>query len=91
MWRIVADNPPADWRDEPTLEQCQSFVDQRVPTRVTLRDPRWLARVRIHRRTTPHMQMKRVFLLGDAAHNDEANSLIEARGEDEHYCVAVAL
>jgi hypothetical protein len=68
MWRIVADNPPADWGDEPTLEQCQSLVDQRAPTRVILRDPRWLARVRIHRRTTPHMQMKRVFLLGDAAH-----------------------
>src|SRR5215471_2507596 len=68
MWRIVADNPHADWGDEPTLDQCQSLVDQRAPTRVTLRDPRWLARVRIHRRTTPHMQVKRVFLLGDAAH-----------------------
>ncbi len=69
-YRLIADLPPAQAPPEqhPTLEDCQSIVDQRTPFPAKLSDPSWTAYYRIHRRIVPYLQEGRVFLAGDAAH-----------------------
>jgi pentachlorophenol monooxygenase len=67
-WRLIVANSPADWKDEPSLAQCQRLVDERVPGGLRLVDPRWIAVFRIHRREAGQFRRDRVFLLGDAAH-----------------------
>ena len=54
--------------DAATLEECQAMMDTRGPGGVTLNDPVWLSRFRLHRRLAPQMRVGRVFLAGDAAH-----------------------
>jgi 2-polyprenyl-6-methoxyphenol hydroxylase-like FAD-dependent oxidoreductase len=67
-YRLVVANSPSDWRGEPTLGQCQTLVDNRVPGSLRLSDLRWSAVFRIHRREAARFRQDRVFLLGDAAH-----------------------
>ena len=67
-YRIVADNSPKNWGDEPTLEQCQSLVDERGPGGIRLHSPRWLSKFRLHHRQVRELRKGRVFLAGDAAH-----------------------
>lgn len=67
-WRLIIANSPADWKDEPSLDQCQALVDQRGPGGIRLADPRWSAVFRIHRREAGRFRQGRAFLLGDAAH-----------------------
>ncbi len=49
-WRLIVTNSPADWRQEPSLAQCQALVDERGPGGIGLADPRWISVFRIHRR-----------------------------------------
>jgi 2-polyprenyl-6-methoxyphenol hydroxylase-like FAD-dependent oxidoreductase len=67
-WRLIVANSPAEWKDQPSLEQCQGLVDERGPGNIRLFDPRWSAVFRIHRREAGRFRQGRVFLLGDAAH-----------------------
>jgi pentachlorophenol monooxygenase len=53
-------------RAAPTLAEMQAFVDARTPDRLTLSEPRWLARYRVHRRLAK--SYGRVFLAGNAGH-----------------------
>jgi 2-polyprenyl-6-methoxyphenol hydroxylase-like FAD-dependent oxidoreductase len=67
-YRLVVANSPADWREQPSLAQCQELVDKRVPGSLKLSDLRWSAVFRIHRREAARFRQGRIFLLGDAAH-----------------------
>jgi hypothetical protein len=67
-WRLIVANSPAEWKDEPSLDQCQALVDERGPGGIRLVDPRWSAVFRIHRREAGRFRQDRAFLLGDAAH-----------------------
>jgi 2-polyprenyl-6-methoxyphenol hydroxylase-like FAD-dependent oxidoreductase len=66
LYRIVADNPPASFGDDPSLADCQALVDARGPAGLRLRDPVWMSRARIHRRSAGQLRRGRVFLAGDA-------------------------
>ena len=67
-WRLIVGNSPPEWRDEPSLAQCQALLDQRGPGGLRLVDPRWISIFRIHRRIAGHFHQDRAFLLGDAGH-----------------------
>ncbi len=67
-WRLIIVNSPPDWQAQPTLAQCQDFVDERGLGRLRLTEPRWSSVFRIHRREAGRFREGRVFLLGDAAH-----------------------
>jgi 3-(3-hydroxy-phenyl)propionate hydroxylase len=67
-YRIVGDNPPKTWSDEPTLGQCQALVDERGPGGIRLHSPRWLSKFWLHHRQVQELRKDRVFLAGDAAH-----------------------
>ncbi len=64
----IVDDFMADWRQEPSLAQCQALVDERGPGGIGLADPRWISVFRIHRREAARFRQGRVFLAGDAAH-----------------------
>jgi 2-polyprenyl-6-methoxyphenol hydroxylase-like FAD-dependent oxidoreductase len=66
--RLIVANTPADWHEEPSLEQCQALVDERGPDGIRLTDPRWASVFRIHRREAARFREDRIFLAGDAAH-----------------------
>lgn len=67
-WRLIIANSPTEWKDEPSLEQCQALVDERGPGGLRLADRRWSAVFHIHRREARQFRQGRIFLLGDAAH-----------------------
>jgi 2-polyprenyl-6-methoxyphenol hydroxylase-like FAD-dependent oxidoreductase len=67
-WRLIINNSPPDWDDEPSLDQCQALIEERGLDRLRLAEPRWAAVFRIHRREAARFRKDRVFLLGDAAH-----------------------
>jgi 3-(3-hydroxy-phenyl)propionate hydroxylase len=68
--RLVADNPPEQFRSEktPTLEECQEVVNERASVPVLLTDPEWTSYFRINSRMVKNLRRGRVFVLGDAAH-----------------------
>jgi 2-polyprenyl-6-methoxyphenol hydroxylase-like FAD-dependent oxidoreductase len=53
---------------EPTLEQFQQLVKERVPTAAVLSDPIWMSSFRTHLRHSKQTRYGRAFLVGDAAH-----------------------
>lgn len=50
------------------LVELQSMIGEPTYGSVTLRDPAWLTRFRLHHRQAARYREKRVFLAGDAAH-----------------------
>ncbi len=54
--------------DEPTLETFERFFETRVGVPVTLSNPGWCSRFRLHRRKIDCFRHGRIFLAGDAAH-----------------------
>ncbi len=72
-YRIFGNFPPgpdghgAEY-SEPTHEEFQAMVDERVPFPATVVREYWVTRYRVHSRTVPHYRDRRVFLVGDAAH-----------------------
>jgi 2-polyprenyl-6-methoxyphenol hydroxylase-like FAD-dependent oxidoreductase len=68
--RLIADVPPelAPVGENPTLEDWQRLLDERLPVRATLSDPHWTANYRIHRRLVTKLKVGRAFLVGDSAH-----------------------
>ncbi|WP_101947206.1 FAD-dependent monooxygenase [Mycobacterium sp. 3519A] len=72
-YRIFGNFPPgpqgpsAEY-SEPTHEEFQAMVDERVPFPATVVKEHWVTRYRVHSRTVPRYREGRVFLVGDAAH-----------------------
>lgn len=70
-WRVIAEQPLAssdEPRQDPTLADMQSYLDQRGPGGIELCDPVWLAEFRINERKVDRYRVGRAFLAGDAAH-----------------------
>ncbi|MFC8796749.1 FAD-dependent monooxygenase [Promicromonospora sp. NPDC057138] len=53
---------------EPTHEEFQAMIDERVPYPAKVVQEYWVTRYRVHRRGVPRYRDGRVFLVGDAAH-----------------------
>ena len=53
---------------EPTHEEFQAMIDERVPYPAKVVKEHWVTRYRVHRRSVPRYRDGRVFLVGDAAH-----------------------
>jgi 2-polyprenyl-6-methoxyphenol hydroxylase-like FAD-dependent oxidoreductase len=66
-FRIIGDVSGAEAAD-PTLEQVQSLVEQRLGPGYRAHDPIWLSHFRINERKVDRYSVGRVFLAGDAAH-----------------------
>lgn len=65
-YRIIADNPPDSFTDDPSIADVQQLVDARGPGGLVLRDPIWMSRARIHRRSAGALRKGRIFIAGDA-------------------------
>jgi 2-polyprenyl-6-methoxyphenol hydroxylase-like FAD-dependent oxidoreductase len=61
------DGPSAEY-SEPSHEEFQAMVDERVPFPAKVVKEHWVTRYRVHSRTVPRYRDGRVFLVGDAAH-----------------------
>ncbi len=61
------EGPSAEY-SEPTHEEFQAMVDERVPFPAKVVKEYWVTRYRVHSRTVPRYRDGRVFLVGDAAH-----------------------
>jgi 2-polyprenyl-6-methoxyphenol hydroxylase-like FAD-dependent oxidoreductase len=61
------DGPSAEY-SEPTHDEFQAMVDERVPFPATVVKEFWVTRYRVHSRTVPRYREGRVFVVGDAAH-----------------------
>ena len=69
-YRLIAtrsESVPDDAGD-PSLDELREIVRQTSPIPMELRDPRWLARFRLHHRAANHYRAGRAFVAGDAAH-----------------------
>jgi 2-polyprenyl-6-methoxyphenol hydroxylase-like FAD-dependent oxidoreductase len=69
-YRLIAtrtEEPSPDAGD-PTLEELQQLARELSPLSMTLRDPNWLARFRLHHRGVGSYRAGRAFVAGDAAH-----------------------
>jgi 2-polyprenyl-6-methoxyphenol hydroxylase-like FAD-dependent oxidoreductase len=72
-YRIFGNFPPgpegagAEY-SEPTHDEFQAMVDERVPFPATVVKEYWVTRYRVHSRSVPRYRDGRVFLVGDAAH-----------------------
>ncbi|SDI20658.1 FAD-dependent monooxygenase [Nonomuraea jiangxiensis] len=63
----AGENAGAEY-SEPTHEEFQAMLDERLPFRATVVKEHWVSRYRLHRRVVPRYRDGRVFLVGDAAH-----------------------
>ncbi|SOJ55581.1 Pentachlorophenol 4-monooxygenase [Mycobacterium simulans] len=61
------DGPRAEY-SEPTHEEFQAMLDQRVPFPAKVIKEHWVTRYRVHSRVVPIYRHGSVFLVGDAAH-----------------------
>ncbi|MBE1548802.1 2-polyprenyl-6-methoxyphenol hydroxylase-like FAD-dependent oxidoreductase [Mycobacterium sp. OAS707] len=61
------EGPSAEY-SEPTHDEFQAMVDERVPFPATVVKEHWVTRYRVHSRTVPRYREGNVFLVGDAAH-----------------------
>ncbi|HEX5118181.1 MAG TPA: FAD-dependent monooxygenase [Pseudonocardiaceae bacterium] len=59
--------PGPEYR-EPTHDEFQAMLDQRLPVPATVVREQWVSRYRLHRHSVPRYRDGRVFLVGDAAH-----------------------
>lgn len=71
-YRIFGNFPPVDGPgaeySEPTHDEFQAMVDERVPFPATVVKEFWVTRYRVHSRTVPRYRDGRILLAGDAAH-----------------------
>lgn len=59
--------PGAEY-SEPTHEEFQAMLDERVPFPAKIIKANWVSRYRVHSRVVPVYRKQSVFLVGDAAH-----------------------
>lgn len=70
-YRVIAELPldnADEPRQDPTLEDIQSYIDERGPGGITVSDPVWLTEFRINERMVDRYCVGRAILAGDAAH-----------------------
>ena len=79
-WRVIAmratparrdthsDGPDESPVSSLTLDELQALVSPPTGSSVTVRDPVWLTRFRLHHRQIERYRKGRIFLAGDAAH-----------------------
>src|SRR5262249_27246310 len=67
-YRLIGFMLPGTPDLEPTMENFQRLVDERVPGGAKVSDPAWTVAFRIHCRRTDHYRKGRAFIAGDAAH-----------------------
>jgi 2-polyprenyl-6-methoxyphenol hydroxylase-like FAD-dependent oxidoreductase len=60
--------PPREDLGDPSLEELERLANNHAPYPLTLRDPAWLARFRLHHRAVARYRAGRAFVAGDAAH-----------------------
>jgi 2-polyprenyl-6-methoxyphenol hydroxylase-like FAD-dependent oxidoreductase len=63
----AAEAPSAEY-SEPTHEEFQAMLDERVPFQAKVIKEYWVTRYRVHSRSVPRYRDGHVFLAGDAAH-----------------------
>lgn len=68
LWRVVLPFVGERAPGNPTLEEIQTLVDQRIPRKLVLSNPIWLTDFSCQLRLADHYRVGRVFLAGDAAH-----------------------
>ena len=61
------EGPSAEY-SEPSHEEFQALLDERLPFPATVVKEYWVTRYRVHSRSAPRYRDGRVFLVGDAAH-----------------------
>ena len=61
------EGPSAEY-SEPSHEEFQAMIDERVPFPATVVKEHWVTRYRVHSRSVPRYREGRIFLVGDAAH-----------------------
>jgi 2-polyprenyl-6-methoxyphenol hydroxylase-like FAD-dependent oxidoreductase len=61
------EDPTADY-SEPTHDEFQAMLDERLPFPAKVVKEYWVTRYRVHSRVVPRYRDGRVFLVGDAAH-----------------------
>jgi 2-polyprenyl-6-methoxyphenol hydroxylase-like FAD-dependent oxidoreductase len=61
------EGPSAEY-SEPTRDEFQAMIAERVPIPAKVVENHWVTRYRVHRRSVPRYRDGRVFLAGDAAH-----------------------
>jgi 2-polyprenyl-6-methoxyphenol hydroxylase-like FAD-dependent oxidoreductase len=61
------EGPSAEY-SEPTHEEFEEMIAQRVPFPAEIVKEHWVTRYRVHSRSVPRYRDGRVFLVGDAAH-----------------------
>lgn len=67
-FRVTANLPSSDSRNDPTLEDIQEVLDRRGPNGWRAHDPTWLTEFRISERKVDSYRHGRCLLAGDAAH-----------------------
>jgi 2-polyprenyl-6-methoxyphenol hydroxylase-like FAD-dependent oxidoreductase len=70
-YRLIMTAGPSVSDEEPTLEQAEALARTHTGRALTLSEPRWLSRFRLHHRGVDHYrapEYPRVFVAGDAAH-----------------------
>jgi 2-polyprenyl-6-methoxyphenol hydroxylase-like FAD-dependent oxidoreductase len=65
---VVGPEGPSAEYSEPTHEDFQALLDDRLPVPAKVIREHWVSRYRLHRRAVPHYRDGRIFLVGDAAH-----------------------
>jgi 2-polyprenyl-6-methoxyphenol hydroxylase-like FAD-dependent oxidoreductase len=61
------EGPSAEY-SEPSHDEFQAMVDERVPLPAKVVKEHWVTRYRVHSRSVPRYRDGRIFLVGDAAH-----------------------
>jgi 2-polyprenyl-6-methoxyphenol hydroxylase-like FAD-dependent oxidoreductase len=69
-WLVVADLPEHHdgTKEQPTLQEVQTIIQQRARDSIRISDPRWLTYFRINYRAASHYRRNRIFLAGGASH-----------------------
>ena len=65
---IVGEEGPSPEYSEPSHEEFQAMLDERLPLPAKVVKEHWVSRYRLHRRNVPRYREGRIFLVGDAAH-----------------------
>jgi 2-polyprenyl-6-methoxyphenol hydroxylase-like FAD-dependent oxidoreductase len=65
---IVGPDGPSPEYSEPTHEEFQAMLNERLPLPAKVVKEHWVSRYRLHRRNVPRYRDGRIFLVGDAAH-----------------------
>ena len=67
-YRLVVETNQRDADDDPSVEELQALIDERVPGGGTIAEAGWMAGFHVNSRKVARHRVGRAFLAGDAAH-----------------------